>query len=181
MSVAPTTGSETTSPPTSTTPKGDSETGQTSSEITSPTSEVDVPGTNATEVYINGTSGDNQTGMIESVKVTGSRDSKHKRATEYGLLASLSFMAILVVLVVGGIMSKQGVFRNSWAKVAGITKGTTGKCSKGGGTHGNKEKKKSTARDTLHSLLGPGKFGFSRLRTYDSDSEREEFPVFNRV
>ncbi len=33
----------------------------------------------------------------------------------------------------------------------------------------------------LHSLLGPSRPGFSRLKTYDSDSEDEAFPVFNRV
>lgn len=34
---------------------------------------------------------------------------------------------------------------------------------------------------TLQSLLGRSQLGFSRLKTYDTDSEAEDFPVFNRV
>lgn len=44
-----------------------------------------------------------------------------------------------------------------------------------------KKKKKTTPYSRLQSMLGPSKLGFSRLRAYDSDSEEEEFPVFNRV
>lgn len=44
-----------------------------------------------------------------------------------------------------------------------------------------KKKKRMTPYSRLQSVLGPSKLGFSRLRAYDSDSEEEEFPVFNRV
>ncbi len=44
-----------------------------------------------------------------------------------------------------------------------------------------KKKKKMTPYNKLQSVLGASKLGFSRLKTYDSDSEEEEFPVFNRV
>lgn len=128
------------------------------------------------------TSSDNQTGTIESFNVVSSSGhSQRTKATRYGLIASFCFMAVLAVLVVGGIMKREGVFRRSWERVAGTNKNkASGKPPRGGGASGTKGKK-SKAQETLHSLLGPGKFGFSRLRTYDSDSEMEEFPVFNRV
>ena len=45
----------------------------------------------------------------------------------------------------------------------------------------DRKKKRLTPYNKLQSVLGQSKLGFSRLKTYDSDSEEEEFPVFNRV
>ena len=86
-------------------------------------------------------------------------------AFHYGLFAAIFAIVALILVVVVGILKEHRFLRFRTRRV-----GTTQASSEG-----------KTSRETLHSLLGPSKLGFSRLRTYDSDSEVEEFPIFSRV
>ena len=86
-------------------------------------------------------------------------------AFHYGLFAAIFAIVALILVVVVGILKEHRFLRFRVRRV-----GTTQASSEG-----------KTSRETLHSLLGPSKLGFSRLRTYDSDSEVEEFPIFSRV
>jgi peptidylamidoglycolate lyase len=86
-------------------------------------------------------------------------------AFHYGLFAAIFAIVALILVVVVGILKEHRFLRFRARRV-----GTTQASSEG-----------KTSRETLHSLLGPSKLGFSRLRTYDSDSEVEEFPIFSRL
>jgi hypothetical protein len=85
-------------------------------------------------------------------------------AFHYGLFVAIFAIVALILVVVVGILKEHRFLRFRARRV---------------GTQASSEGK--TSRETLHSLLGPSKLGFSRLRTYDSDSEVEEFPIFSRV
>jgi peptidylamidoglycolate lyase len=85
-------------------------------------------------------------------------------AFHYGLFVAIFAIVALILVVVVGILKEHRFLRFRARRV---------------GTQASSEGK--TSRETLHSLLGPSKLGFSRLRTYDSDSEVEEFPIFSRL
>ena len=92
--------------------------------------------------------------------------SKHKVSTpsyHYGLFAALFAVVVLILVVVLGILKEHRFCRFGLKKLS------------------QNAKQKQHPRDALHSLLGPSQLGFSRLRTYDSDSEVEDFPIFSRV
>ena len=86
-------------------------------------------------------------------------------AYHYGLFAAIFAITALILVVVIGILKEHRYCRFGLKKLSRKAK----------------ETKAKTPRDALNSLLGPSKLGFSRLRTYDSDSEVEEFPIFSRV
>ena len=74
----------------------------------------------------------------------------------FGVFVAILVVALLVILVAAGVLKEHG-------------------------TSCLRRRGKKVKVHSLHSLLGPSQLGFSRLRTYDSDSEADEFPVFNRV
>ena len=86
-------------------------------------------------------------------------------AFHYGLFAAIFAIVGLILVVVVGILKEHRFFRFLRTRRGSRVVATENK----------------SPRETLHSLLGPSKLGFSRLRTYDSDSEVEEFPIFSRV
>lgn len=86
-------------------------------------------------------------------------------AFHYGLFVAIFAIVGLILVVVVGILKEHRFLRFRTRRAMIQASGEKGK----------------TSREALHSLLGPSKLGFSRLRTYDSDSEAEEFPIFSRV
>lgn len=105
-------------------------------------------------------------------------------------VAALAIVALIVLVTVGVLKEHRFIRFQGWRLLqAGERDTTVGvKPSEGTTTMRDVEKKKKrkkkrtlSPRRKLQSLLGPSHLGFSRLRTYDSNSEDEEFPVFNRV
>ena len=95
-----------------------------------------------------------------------------------GLLIAIIVMVIIFVLILVGVLKEHKYLRFRGAVC--LRRGKVPVHSNGR-VNGAASKLRSNPKKTLHSLLGPSQLGFSRLRTYDSDSEEEEFPVFNRV
>lgn len=83
----------------------------------------------------------------------------------YAVFAAILVVLLLIILVTVGILKEHKNLRYS------IRRG----CCK------RRHRKKPDPRKTLNALLGPSQLGFSRLRTYDSDSEVDEFPIFSRL
>ena len=104
-------------------------------------------------------------------------------------VAALAIVALIVLVTVGVLKEHRFIRFQGWRLLqAGERDTTVGvKPSEGTTTMRDVEKKKKkkkrvlSPRRKLQSLLGRSRLGFSRLRTYDSNSEDEEFPVFNRV
>ena len=100
-----------------------------------------------------------------------------QRATfNAGIFVAIFVVVLVILLVVFGILREHKYLKKLRLYV-GSRRKQKGAADAGGvgvETHGRKGK-------PLHSLLGASRPGFSRLKTYDSDSEEEEFPVFNRV
>ena len=107
-----------------------------------------------------------------------------------GVAVAVVAVAAVIALVVVGVLKEHRLIRfKGWRLMhAGERDKTIGVTPSGTTTRTEKEKKKKkkkghhvTPQKKLQSLLGPSHLGFSRLKTYDSNSEDEEFPVFNRV
>lgn len=106
-----------------------------------------------------------------------------------GVVVAVLAVVALIALVVIGVLKEHRLIRfKSWRLLqAGERDTTIGVKPTGHTTQREEEKKKKlkkkrlTPKKKLQSLLGPSHLGFSRLKTYDSNSEDEEFPVFNRV
>ncbi len=107
-------------------------------------------------------------------------------------IAVLGVVALIVLVTVGVLKEHRFIRFQGWRLLqAGERDTTVGiKATDGITTMRDADKKKRkkkkkkrrmSPRRKLQSLLGPSHLGFSRLRTYDSNSEDEEFPVFNRV
>ena len=94
-----------------------------------------------------------------------------------GLFIAIIVMVIVFVLILIGVLKEHKYLRFRGAVCLRRGKVPVHSNGKVNGT----SKLRSNPKKALHSLLGPSQLGFSRLRTYDSDSEEEEFPVFNRV
>ena len=94
-----------------------------------------------------------------------------------GLFIAIIVMVIVFVLILIGVLKEHKYLRFRGAVCLRRGKVPVHSNGKVNGT----SKLRSNPKKALQSLLGPSKLGFSRLRTYDSDSEEEEFPVFNRV
>lgn len=106
-------------------------------------------------------------------------DSGNKIATvNLGLLIAIIVMVIVFVLILIGVLKEHKYLRFRGAVC--LRRGKV-PVNSNGKVNGAASKLRSNPKKALHSLLGPSQLGFSRLRTYDSDSEDEEFPVFNRV
>ena len=110
-----------------------------------------------------------------------------------GVVVAVLAVVLLIVLVVIGVLKEHRFIRfQSWRLLQAGERDTTIGVKPNSGTTTQREvdkekrkkkkkKKKMTPQKKLQSLLGPSNLGFSRLKTYDSNSEDEEFPVFNRV
>ena len=96
-----------------------------------------------------------------------------------GVIIAVFVLATVFGLILIGVLKEHKYLRFRGAVC--LRRGKVAVESVNGKATGVTKKKRSNPKKTLHSLLGPSKLGFSRLRTYDSDSEEEEFPVFNRV
>lgn len=103
------------------------------------------------------------------------------------VVAVLAVVAVIALVVVGVLKEHRLIRFKGWRLLqAGERDKTIGITSSGTTTRREEEKlrkkkQKMTPQKKLQSLLGPSHLGFSRLKTYDSNSEDEEFPVFNRV
>ena len=115
--------------------------------------------TTLTEEEENNGSGDSQTASLGPVAV------KTEAPYTYAIFAAIIVVALLIILVTVGILKEHKHLRYSIRR---------GCCRR-------RHKKKPDPRKTLNALLGPSQLGFSRLRTYDSDSEVDEFPIFSRL
>ena len=115
--------------------------------------------TTLTEEEENNGSGDLQTGSLGPVVV------KTDAPYTYAIFAAIIVVALLIILVTVGILKEHKNLRYSIRR----------------GCYRRRHKKKPDPRKTLNALLGPSQLGFSRLRTYDSDSEVDEFPIFSRL
>ena len=111
------------------------------------------------------TSDVNSKGSTSEAHSSKKKDKVTTPAFHYGLFAAIFAIVGLILVVVVGILKEHRFLRFRTRRIMTQTSGGEGK----------------TSREALHSLLGPSKLGFSRLRTYDSDSEAEEFPIFSRV
>ena len=90
---------------------------------------------------------------------------------KYGIVAAMVVIVIAITLLIIGIFYDQ---RCRWYVLS--------LCKRRSDSYEQVSADKShRPRDALHSLMGPGKQGFSKLRTSDSDSEVDEFPIFSRV
>lgn len=108
-----------------------------------------------------------------------------------GVIVAVLAVITLIMLVVVGVLKEHKLIKfQSWRFLqAGERETTIGVEPSGTITQTEAEKakkktrrrKKMSPKKKLQSLLGPSHLGFSRLKTYDSNSEDEEFPVFNRV
>ena len=121
---------------------------------------------------------------IEGSSSNGGENSPKKKpaaSISVGIFIAVFVMVTIFVLILIGVLKEHKYLRFRGAvclRRGKVPVDTNGKVN---GTTSQKKKKKSNPRKALQALLGPSKLGFSRLRTYDSDSEEEEFPVFNRV
>ena len=106
------------------------------------------------------------------------------------VVAVVAVLALLVLITVGVLKEHRFIRFQGWRLMqAGERDTTVGVKPSGSTTQREVEKekrrkrkqKKMSPQKKLQSLLGPSNLGFSRLKTYDSNSEDEEFPVFNRV
>jgi hypothetical protein len=125
--------------------------------------------------------GRNSSANIEGSSKNGSnpQDKSKKIATvNLGLLIAIIVMVIIFVLILIGVLKEHKYLRFRGAVC--LRRGKV-PIHSNGKSNGAISKLRSNPKKALHSLLGPSQLGFSRLRTYDSDSEEEEFPVFNRV
>ena len=107
-----------------------------------------------------------------------SDDTVIQQATfNFGIFIAIFVVVVLVLIVVFGILREHKYLKKlrNYVKLRRKTAGAI----EGGGVA--VETRGKSPQKTLQSLLGPSQLGFSRLKTYDSDSEAEEFPVFNRV
>ncbi len=105
-------------------------------------------------------------------------DNSNKVSTvNLGVFIAIIVMVIIFVLILIGVLKEHKYLRFRGAVCLRRGKVPVHSNGKVNGAM----KLRSNPKKTLHSLLGPSQLGFSRLRTYDSDSEEEEFPVFNRV
>jgi hypothetical protein len=119
--------------------------------------------------------------LIEAAK------DKPMAGVNVGVVVAVLAVVAVVALVVVGVLKEHRLIRfKSWRLLqAGERDKTVGITPSGTTKRRKQEKKKKkdhmTPQKKLQSLLGPSQLGFSRLKTYDSNSEDEEFPVFNRV
>ena len=107
----------------------------------------------------------------------GSGSSRKVSTSNIGVIVAVIVMVVVFVLILVGVLKEHRYLRFRGAVC--LRRGKVPVHSNG--RVNSAMKLKSNPKKTLHSLLGPSQLGFSRLRTYDSDSEEEEFPVFNRV
>ena len=117
-----------------------------------------------------------------------------RSSVNVGVIVTVVAVGALAIIISVGVAKEYRQLKfKGWRLIHGDTDGTIGvkpsgstvrrekKGKKNGSVPKKKKKKKMTPYNKLQSVLGPSKLGFSRLKTYDSDSEEEEFPVFNRV
>ena len=124
--------------------------------------------------------GKNGSASIESSSKVKPQDDRSKKESNIniGVFIAIFVMAAVFVLILIGVLKEHKYLRFRGAVC--LRRGKV-PIHSNGRANGGTPKSKSNPKKTLHSLLGPSQLGFSRLRTYDSDSEEEEFPVFNRV
>ena len=122
----------------------------------------------------------NNSANIENSSKEDHEKSKKITPVNLGVFIAVFVLVTVFVLILIGVLKEHKYLRFKGAvclRRGRVAVATNGKVN---GT-ATKKKKKPNPKKTLHSLLGPSQLGFSRLKTYDSDSEEEEFPVFNRV
>lgn len=151
--------------------------------------------TNSSEDFVTATdSAESKPDEPVSVSVIEVAHRGTKEATagvSIGVIVAVLAVITLVMLVVVGVLKEHKLIKfQSWRFLqAGERETTIGVEPSGTITQTEAEKakkktrrrKKMSPKKKLQSLLGPSHLGFSRLKTYDSNSEDEEFPVFNRV
>ncbi|XP_064390589.1 peptidyl-glycine alpha-amidating monooxygenase-like isoform X2 [Halichondria panicea] len=122
----------------------------------------------------------NTTADVESVDGhhgNGPSEIVTKRATfNVGIFVAIFVVVLVILIILVGILREHKYLKKLRLYVGSRRK--TAGAAEGGGVKVEARGKKGIP---LHSLLGPSRPGFSRLKTYDSDSEDEDFPVFNRV
>lgn len=131
----------------------------------------------------------NATEQLEDAQINAHQVTLEKpmAGVNVGVVVAVLAVLALVALVIVGVLKEHRLIRfKSWRLLqAGERDKTIGVKPSGTTMRRAEEKKKKKKRLTpqkkLQSLLGPSQLGFSRLKTYDSNSEDEEFPVFNRV
>lgn len=124
----------------------------------------------------------NTSGSTESSvngKIKPHKVPKNIGRVNLGVIIAVFVLATVFGLILIGVLKEHKYLRFRGALC--LRRGKVAIESVNGKANSVTKKKRSNPKKTLHSLLGPSKLGFSRLRTYDSDSEEEEFPVFNRV
>ena len=137
------------------------------------------------EEQLEGSTTENDTNSSVSIessvngKTKPHKKSKKLTTVNLGVIIAVFVMATVFGLILIGVLKEHKYLRFRGAVC--LRRGKVGVESVNGKVNGMTKKKRSNPKKMLHSLLGPSKLGFSRLRTYDSDSEDEEFPVFNRV
>lgn len=135
---------------------------------------------------------DIETVESNSANINAHHESKKPTAgVNVGIVVAVLAVVALVVLVTVGVLKEHRFIRfQSWRllqagerdKTVGVKpSGTTTQREAEKARKKKKKKKRLSPKKKLQSLLGPSNLGFSRLKTYDSNSEDEEFPVFNRV
>lgn len=117
-------------------------------------------------------------GSVKNEANPRGNNSNNKVSTvNLGVFIAIIVMVIIFVLILIGVLKEHKYLRFKGAVCLRRGKVPVHSNGKVNGAM----KLRSNPKKKLHSLLGPSQLGFSRLRTYDSDSEEEEFPVFNRV
>ena len=115
---------------------------------------------------------------------------KPKVGVNVGVIIAVFAVALLTIIVTIGVLREHKYLKfKGWRMLQSGKRDTTIGVKSSGTTvrretektKKKKKKKRLSPQKKLQSLLGPSQLGFSRLKTYDSDSEEEEFPVFNRV
>ncbi len=107
----------------------------------------------------------------------GPSDIVTKRATfNIGIFVAIFVVVLVILIILVGILREHKYLKKLRLYVGSRRK--TAGAAEAGGVKVEARGKKGIP---LRSLLGPSRPGFSRLKTYDSDSEDEDFPVFNRV
>lgn len=136
--------------------------------------------------HIGGTAGTTEECKNHSVNIESSpkggatpngKSSQMISKVNLGAIIAAFVLATVFVLILIGVLKEHKYLRFRGAVC--LRRGRV--AVESNGKINRSAKKRSSPKNKLHSLLGPSKLGFSRLRTYDSDSEEEEFPVFNRV
>jgi len=168
------------------------------STMTNNGNEEEPPTASVTHDFNSNTSEDEPESMANLSNISPPDDHKSSSSqgkpssTNVGIVVTVVAVAALALIIAVGVIKEYRHIKfKGWrllhseerdATIGVKPSGTTVKRESKKGKKQKKDKKRRlTPYNKLQSVLGQSKLGFSRLKTYDSDSEEEEFPVFNRV